>query len=88
MLKLLERNVGCGRCGVEIQAMRVLRLLVTRLGELPLAMVRRVLPFGVDAIEFLSLHLGQKLCFSVYVVTGVPIWKRGQKTLLCLRLSR
>lgn len=51
LLKLLESDVGGGRCGVEVQTMRVLRFLVRRVCELFLAVVEDISPLYVDAIH-------------------------------------
>lgn len=56
LLKLLEGDVCGWRGQVEVQAVRVVGVLVGRLGELLLAVVDDISPLGVDAPEVLPDH--------------------------------
>jgi hypothetical protein len=69
LLKLLERYVGSGRRGIEIQTMRVLGLLVSRVRELLLAVVEDVSPLRINAVEILSLHPGQYIRLTSPLLT-------------------
>jgi hypothetical protein len=67
LFKLLERDVRRGWLGVEIQAMRILCLLVGRVCELFLAVVDGISPLGVYTIVVLSQHLQDR--FPVFLET-------------------
>lgn len=56
LLKLLERNVCCGRICVKVQAVGVLRVLELGRCKLLLAVVDNVSPLGVDSVVVVAHH--------------------------------
>lgn len=56
LLKLLERDVGRGRVRVEVEAVRILGVLVLGRRELLLAVVDDIAPLVVDAVLVVSQH--------------------------------
>lgn len=57
LLKLLKRNVCRGRVRVEIEAMRIVEVLVLGSSKLLLAIVDDISPLGVDSVKVLPQHV-------------------------------
>jgi len=56
LFELLEGNVGCGRSGIEIQAMLVLQGLVCWYRKLLLSMIKTGPPLRINSSKVLSNH--------------------------------